>query len=81
MKRISVRIAGSTREPQDLQIQPGTTSADVLRQLGLTGYLLSIKGADSYLGDDENVYEQVSSGALLYATTPAEVGILLQHVA
>jgi hypothetical protein len=81
MKRITVAIAGSTRPQQELTISPGTTSADILRQLGLTGYLLSIKGADSYLGDEENVYEQVSSGALLYATTPAEVGTLLKPVA
>ena len=81
MKRLTVVVAGSTRPQQELTIPPGTMSADILRQLGLTGYLLSAKGADTYFGDDENVYEQVSSGALLYATTPAEVGILLQAVA
>jgi hypothetical protein len=74
MKRTEVRIAGSTREPQNLTIQPGTTASDIVRQLGLTGYLLCAKGSETYFGDDENVYEQVSSGALLYATTPADVG-------
>jgi hypothetical protein len=54
MKQAAVRIAGSTREPQNITIHPGS---------------------EVYYGDDENVYEQVSDGALLYATTPAEVGV------
>jgi len=74
MKRIAVRIAGSTREPQDMTIQAGTTAADILRQLGLEGYLLSAKGSETYFGDTEVVYPQLSDGDLLYATTPAEVG-------
>jgi hypothetical protein len=75
MKQAAVRIAGSTREPQNITIHPGTTASEILRQLGLDGYLLSAKGSEVYYGDDENVYEQVSDGALLYATTPAEVGV------
>lgn len=70
-------IAGSTRGPQDVTIQPGTTSRDVMTQLGLEGYLLSAKGSNTYYGDDENLYLQVLDGDLIYATTAAEVGVLL----
>jgi hypothetical protein len=74
MKRITVVVAGSTRGPQDVTIQPGTTAQEILAQLGLTGYLLSTKGASTYFGDDENIYQQVASGELLYATSEAVVG-------
>jgi len=74
MKRVAVRIAGSTRPPQDITVQPGTTAADILRQLGLEGYLLSAKGSETYYGDTEVVYPSLVDGDLLLATTPAEVG-------
>jgi hypothetical protein len=70
MRRISIVIAGSTRGPQDVTIQPGTTAHQVLSQLGLEGYLLSAKGSQTYYGDDENLYPQVLDGDLLYASTP-----------
>ena len=76
MKRLSIVVAGSTRGPQDVTIQPGTTAHEVLSQLGLEGYLLSPKGAHTYFGDDENLYPKVVDGDLLYATTEAEVGVL-----
>ena len=75
MKRIAVVVAGSTRGPQDVTIEAGTTAHDVLHQLGLEGYLLSAKGAQTYFGDDENLYPKVVDGDLLYATTAAEVGV------
>jgi hypothetical protein len=75
MKRITVVVAGSTRGPQDVTIQPGTTAHEVLNQLGLEGYLLSAKGGTTYYGDDENLYPQVLDGDLLYATSSAEVGM------
>ena len=76
MKRLAVVVAGSTRGPQDVTIQPGTTSHEVLSQLSLDGYLLSAKGSQTYFGDDENLYPQVLDGDLLYATTAAEVGVI-----
>ena len=75
MKRITVVVAGSTRGPQDVTIQPGTTAHEVLNQLGLDGYLLSAKGGQTYFGDDENLYPKVLDGDLLYATSSAEVGV------
>jgi hypothetical protein len=76
MKRIAVVVAGSTRGPQDVTIQPGTTAHDVLSQLALEGYLLSTKAGTTYFGDDENLYPKVLDGDLLYATTEAEVGVV-----
>ena len=76
MKRIAVVVAGSTRGPQDVTIEPGATSHDVLSQLGLEGYLLSAKGSTTYFGDDEVIYPKVVDGDLLYATTAAEVGVI-----
>jgi len=76
MKRLAVVVAGSTRGPQDVTIQPGTTAHEVLSQLGLEGYLLTTKGGNTYFGDDENLYPKVVDGDLLYATTEAEVGVL-----
>jgi hypothetical protein len=79
LKRISLVIAGSTRGPQDVTIQPGTTAHEVLSQLGLNGYLLSAKGGQTYYGDDENLYPQVLNGDLIYATTAAEVAYPNNH--
>ena len=76
MKRIAVRIAGSSREPQDITIQPGTTAHEILAQLGLDGYLLSAKNSQTYFGDDEVVYPQVVDGDLMYATSNAVVGVI-----
>jgi hypothetical protein len=75
MKRIAVKIAGSEREPLDTTIKPGTTSADILTQLNLQGYLLSTgPNSSHFFGDDELVYPQVTDGDKLWATTPADVG-------
>jgi hypothetical protein len=76
VKNAAVVVAGSTRGPQNVTIQPGTTAHDILSQLGLEGYLLSTKGATTYFGDDENLYPKVVDGDLLYATTEAEVGVI-----
>jgi hypothetical protein len=75
MKSMAVKIAGSEREPLDLTIKPGTSAADILAQLNLQGYVLSLKGSNNFFSNDEIVYSQVVDGDLLYAITRAEVGI------
>lgn len=75
MKSIAVKIAGSEREPLDTTIKPGTTAGEILTQLNLQGYLLSLKNSNHFFAEDENVYPQVVDGDLLYASTRAEVGI------
>jgi hypothetical protein len=60
----------------DVEIAPGTSAGDIIRQLGLQGYLLSTgPTSDRFFGDDENVYTAVSDGDKLFATTRAEVGV------
>ncbi len=76
MKRIAIKVAGSPREPQDAQIEPGTSAGEILRQLGLDGYLLSTgPNSDRFFGEDENVYPALVDGDKIFATTKAEVGI------
>jgi hypothetical protein len=75
MKTVYVKIAGSEREGMEIRIKPGTTAGDVLRDLNLTGYLLSLgPNSRQFWGEDEPIYPQVQDGDKLYATTPAEVG-------
>jgi hypothetical protein len=74
MKRIAVKVAGSETEPQDLTIKPGTTAGEILAQLGLEGYLLSLPNSDRFFGDDEVVYD-IPNGSKLLATSPMEVGL------
>ena len=76
MKTIAIKVAGSDQEPLDVEIAPGTSAGDIIRQLGLQGYLLSTGPAsDRFFGDDENVYSAVADGDKLFATTRAEVGV------
>lgn len=76
MKKICVMVAGSERELLDIEIHPGQTAQEILTQLGLPGYVLSL-GPDSnrFFGADENVYTSVVDGDKVYATTKAVVGV------
>jgi len=59
----------------DLAIMPGTTSRDVLREIGLDdNYVLSSGRGSAPFGPEENIYGSVSNGAKLFAATPVEVG-------
>lgn len=74
MKRLSVVIAG-TGQIRDLEIQPGTTAGDILRQLNLPDYLLS-RGPDTpFFASAESVYDKVGDGEKVFASTKAEVGV------
>lgn len=76
MKTIAIKVAGSEQEPVDVEIAPGTTAGDILRQLGLQGYLLSTgPNATAFFAEDENAYTVVRDGDKLFATTRAEVGV------
>jgi hypothetical protein len=60
----------------DFAIQPGTTPRDVKRQLGLADtYVLTRGQGSESIPDDENLYETVSDGTKLYATTDVIVAI------
>ena len=75
MKRLSVVVAG-TGQIRDIQIQPGTTAGDVLNQLNLRDYLLSKGPNDPFFANAESVYDKVSDGEKIFASTKAEVGLL-----
>jgi sulfur carrier protein ThiS len=73
MKRVAVVVAG-TGQIKDVQIEPGTTVADVLEQLGLREYLLSRGPNEPFLANADTVYDKVADGEKVFASTKAEVG-------
>jgi hypothetical protein len=80
MKRITVKIAGSEREPIDITIKPGTTAGGILSQLNLEGYVLIPRSGcnrfPSYIHPfftNEVVYPLLRDGDILMAKTRAEL--------
>jgi hypothetical protein len=53
MKRIAVKVAGNTAGPRDVMLNPGTTAAEILRELNLEGYLLSLPNSDRFFAATE----------------------------
>lgn len=74
MKRVSVVVAG-TGQIRDIQIDPGTTVADVLQQLALPDYLLSKGPNEPFLANADSIYDKVGDGEKVFASTKAEVGL------
>ena len=73
-KDLTVVVAG-TGEPKDITVEPGTTAEDVLRTLGLQGYVLCRDGSSStFFQQKENIYPLVEDGAKLWASTDPKVG-------
>lgn len=60
---------------RDLSIEPGTTAQDIKKALSLPNETVLTRGKGSEpIADDANIYETVSDGAKLYATTSVEWG-------
>lgn len=76
MKRLSVVVAG-TGQIRDVEIQPGTTARDVLTQLSLPDYLLSKGPNDPFFAAAESIFDKVKDGEKIFASTKAEVGLLV----
>jgi hypothetical protein len=75
MKNITI-IRGAGGPHHDLVIRPGTTSREVLQQIGLgDDYVLRSGNNPEPFGADEVVYDQLGDGAKLVATTPVTVGV------
>jgi len=73
MKTVTINLPG-TRDWKELQIAPGTTSRDVLRQLGLSeAYQLTRWNSVNVFGVDENMYQLVEDGEKLQAVSNSEV--------
>jgi hypothetical protein len=76
LKRILVKFVGGTREPQEVHIGPGTTAADLLRELRLdkNGFFVSKGAADSIFGADESLYPSLEDGGLVYVSSRVDAG-------
>jgi hypothetical protein len=74
MKRLLIVVSG-TGAQHDLEIQPGTTAADILTELGLHGYTLRSEPNSDAFGSDENVFTSLKDGQKIFAVSRAEVGI------
>jgi hypothetical protein len=73
MKRLSIVVAG-TGQIRDVEIKPGTTAGDVLAQLNLPDYLLSKGPNDPFFAATESIFDKVTDGEKLFASTKADVG-------
>lgn len=73
MKNLSVVVAG-TGQIKDISIKPGTKCSDIIRDLGLTGYVLSKGTGDRPFNPNDDIYPLVQEGQKLYAVTPADAG-------
>ena len=75
-KTIAVKFVGAKRATETLQILPGTTVAEVLTTLNLSGgYQLSdAQRADVVFRPNDVLYAMVEDGALLYASALVDAG-------
>jgi hypothetical protein len=76
LKRILVKFVGGTRDPQEVFIGPGTTAADLLRELKLdtNGFFVSKGTADTMFGRDETLYPLLEDGGLVYVSSRVDAG-------
>lgn len=76
LKRILVKFAGGTRQPQEVLIGPGTTTSDLLNELKLdrNGFFVSKGTADSTFGIDETLYPLLRDGDLVYVSSHVDAG-------
>lgn len=73
MKQVTVSILASG-QLLDRTIAPGTTAADLLRDVNLPSGLLSKKPDGDYFANSDSIYDKVTDGQKLFASTPASVG-------
>lgn len=74
MKNITI-VPATGGAYSDIAIAPGTTPADVKKQLGLADNFVLTRGRGSEpIPDGENLYESVSDGTKLFATTDVQWG-------
>jgi len=76
LKRVLVKFVGGTKEPQEVFVGPGTTAADLLRELKLdtNGFFLSKGTADTMFGADEIIYPLLEDGDLVYVSSRVDAG-------
>ena len=76
LKRILIKFVGGEKEPQEVFIGPGTTTADLLRELNLdtNGFFVSKGTEDTTFGVDEALYPQLEDGGLVYVASQVTAG-------
>ncbi len=72
-KNIALVVAGSG-EIRDLAVSPGTKVGEVIAATGLQGYQVSQGPDKPFLRAEDDLYDAVTEGAKVYASTPAEAG-------
>ena len=74
MKNITI-VPATGGNYSDLAIAPGTTPRDVIKQLGLSDdYVLTRGKGSEPIANDENLYESLSDGSKIFATTDVQWG-------
>jgi len=73
MKQVTVCMLESGKLV-DRPIAPGTTAADLLRDIGIPNGLLSKSRDGEFLANADSVYDKIGDGQKLFASTPASVG-------
>jgi hypothetical protein len=75
MKKIAIKKAESTELPRDLDLEPGTTTYDVLKAIGLepAQFQISIPNGEMLHGNDP-LYTKVNDGDKLLVSERATVG-------
>ena len=76
LKRILIKFVGGAKDPQEVFIGPGTTTADLLRELNLdtNGFFVSKGTEDTTFGVDEALYPQLEDGGLVYVASQVTAG-------
>lgn len=73
MKQVTVCMLDSGKNI-DRTVAPGTTAGDLLRDVGLPNGLLSGSRNGDILANADGIYDKITDGQKLFASTPASVG-------
>ncbi len=72
---VTVKFAGSNRQPETIALRPGITAADVLRHIGLdtTNYTLS-DHENQIIPPNAMIYGLIPEGSLVHVTSVMDAG-------
>ena len=73
MKNVSVVVSGAAAgDVREVTLLPGVTASDVLRDLQLDGYILSLEGSVQAFAAEESLYNKVVDHGKLRASPVAD---------
>jgi len=74
-KNVAVKFVNSTKSTQNLVLMPGTTTRDVLQELGLgAGFQLGDARNDTVFPPDDVLFARVHDGDLLHVSAMVDAG-------